>query len=262
VSYAFTLLLQLSIISQLFIATNVSANQQLVDGDPIDKAWFEGNQGDDSLGDENLVDDNWPDESVEEQSLAINEGVLTFISPVTDRLILHSDIKLAINHSSLEDGWVKLKQCYKNIHPVSETDIVYQYKQIRNLNVISKSSIDSLGIDGQVIQLKGVTDSASLCVKAEVNLLEKQVPEPGQGKRYTVSSGPYHLRFFDGYYPFHLTLAIEYPEEDISLISVSPASEELFEITDKQGVISVDTWFEGELKLHFVFNSIDFDSND
>ena len=203
--------------------------------------------------DDSRFDDSWFEDTPEEKSLAVNEGDLTFIAPVTDKPTLNSIIRLTIDDSSLNDGWVKLSQCYKNINPVSSTDIVYQYRQLRQLKLVSQHLIDKVEIAEQVIHLTGVSPGAALCITAEVNILEKQAPGAGQRPRYKLSSGPYHLRFFDGYYPFQLTLSIEYPSQQINIVNLSPAPEPLFEVKNKAGLLSFDSWFEGELTLQVEF---------
>lgn len=199
--------------------------------------------------DDRFTDDIWHEDSPEEKSLTVNEGSLVFIPPVTDRPVLHSDIELLIDQTSLEQGWVKLAQCYNNINPVDSTVIVYRYRQLRSLEVVSQSSIGDISLDGQVVHLSDVRHGASLCVTAEINILEKMARHQGQGHRFRMTNGPYHLRFLDGYYPFHLSLTIVYPGDTLSICSLSPAPQPLFEVADDAGVLTIETWFEGELTI-------------
>lgn len=204
--------------------------------------------------DEELDLDSWLDDDSETHSIDVNEGKLTFIQPVTGKNTLHTDIELTIDKRSLETGWVKLRQCYNDINPVDTTDIVYQYRQINNLLITSTSGIGSSDVDGQMVHLKDIKAGASICVTADIQVMEKQVSDD-EGGLYIINSGPYHLRFLDGYYPYHVTLMVNYPVDLIKFDRISPHSQPLFDVIDDNNHLSIDTWFKGILNIHIVFTS-------
>lgn len=192
----------------------------------------------------------WLDDDTEFRSLEVNEGKLSFIEAIADRKTLHSDSELIISDSSLTTGWVNFRQCYFNINPVAATDIVYQYKKIRNLKITSTKNIGEVQTDEQLLQLYDIKAEASVCVSAEINVIEKS------GNGYVINNGPYHLRFLDGYYPYHVTLSIIYPAELISVSEITPPPQPLFNVQTDAGQLTIDTWFVGVLTMQVYFENI------
>ena len=179
----------------------------------------------------------------------VNEGELTFITSITDKSILHSASVLSITEKSLETGWVGLEQCYRNLDPVGKTDVVHRYKNIKQLKITSSGNIGEAKVDGQTIQLEDVSSSATICVQAEVQILEKASQDS-----FVLSNGPYYRRFLDGYYPYHVTVSISYPAEKLKYTRISPAPQPLFEVVQQPGKLLVDTWFEGVLFINIKFS--------
>jgi hypothetical protein len=193
-------------------------------------------------------DDSWLEDDSEFRSLEVNEGELTFIGPVKDKKTLHSEKELTITETSLTTGWVDLKQCYFNISQIDETDIVYSYKQIRNFKIISTQNIGKASTDGQVVYLQNISADAAICVTAEVNVLEKRGPD-----NFVVNNGPYYQKFFDGYFPYHVSLTVNFPGELVRVSGVSPPLQPLFNIRAEEHQLSIDTWFEGILTIQIEF---------
>ena len=81
-----------------------------------------------------------------------------------------------------------------NINPVAATDIVYHYRKIKSFKITSFKNIGRAQVDGQVIHLHDIAANASICVTAEINVIEKP-----DADIYVINSSPYHLKFFDGY---------------------------------------------------------------
>jgi len=181
----------------------------------------------------------------------VSEGELKFIAPITGKSILHSGSVLSITDQSLRTGWVGLQQCYRNLDPIGKTDVVYRYKNIKQLKISAAGNIGAAKVDGQTIQLEDVGASAYICVQAEVQILEKTSRDV-----FVLSNGPYYRRFFDGYYPYHVTVSISYPADKLKYIHVSPAPQPLFKIDQQPGELLVDTWFEGILLLDFKFSAL------
>lgn len=217
----------------------VIADEESTQFDPRGEDWFE--------------NDSWLDDDAEERSIEVNEGELTFIEPLTERKVLHNDIELTINDQSLSTGWVQMRQCYYHINPVENTDIVYQYEQIKNLRITSQDNIGKLTLDEQVVNMKDVNPNASLCVAADVRLLDKAATTTNGKTVFKMSSGPYHLRFFDGFYPYHLTITVFYPSDNLQYLAIKPRLQALFQLSHASDHLSLDTWFEGMLNIQISF---------
>jgi hypothetical protein len=184
----------------------------------------------------------------EEKALAVNEGELNFISPPADKAILHSDSILSINRQSLEDGWVRLEQCYHGLDPVPQTAIVYHYQEIDKLQLLSARNIGAIELGPGAVELKNVARNASLCVAARVRLLESV------NGGYRLRNGPYHRQFLDGYYPFHVSLRIVYPAGLLRAETISPQRQPGFEVRSSDHGLYIDSWFEGRLTVDVVFS--------
>ena len=197
---------------------------------------------------EQIPDENWFDDDSDLSIKDVNEGELIFIAPITDKSILHSGAVLSITEKSLQTGWVVLDQCYRNLDPVGKMDVVYRYKNLKQLKITSSDNIGEAKVDGQTIQLEDVSSSATICVQAEVQILEKTSQDS-----FVLSNGPYYRRFLDGYYPYHVTVSISYPAEKLKYTRISPAPQPLFEVVQQPGKLLVDTWFEGVLLIDIKF---------
>jgi len=196
--------------------------------------------------------DDWFNDDSDLSIADVNEGELAFIAPITDKSILHSRSVLSITEKSLETGWVGLDQCYRNLDPVDKTDVVYRYKNIKQLKITDSGNIGEAKVDGQTIQLEDVRSSAYICVQAEVQILEKTSQDT-----FVLSNGPYYRRFLDGFYPYHVTVSISYPADRLKYTRISPAPQPLFEVIQRPGKLLVDTWFEGILQIDIKFSGAD-----
>ena len=195
--------------------------------------------------------DDWFNENDDLSIDDVNEGELTFITPITDKSILHSGSVLMITEKSMETGWVDLQQCYRNLDRVDKTDVVYRYKSIKQLKIISSGNIGNAKVDGQTIKLEDVSSSAYICVQAEVQILEKTSQDT-----FVLSNGPYYRQFLDGYYPYHVTVSISYPANKLKYTRITPASQSLFEVVQQAGKLLLDTWFEGVLLIDIKFSAL------
>ena len=179
----------------------------------------------------------------------VNEGELTFIQPVTDKNILHSDSIINLDQNSLKTGWVTLEQCYQYFDSVYRTEIVYRYKEVKQFKVTSSENIGEVKANGQTIQLRDVGQTSKLCISASVKILDKT-----ENEGFKLTSGPYHRKFLDGYYPYHVSLTINYPSDVIKYSNISPISNELFKLKENPGQLVIETWFEGILVINIEFN--------
>ncbi len=194
--------------------------------------------------------EDWFNDDSDFSTEDVNEGELTFIAPITDISILHSEAVLLITEKSLETGWVNLQQCYRNLDPVAKMDVVYRYKNIKQLTITASGNIGGAKVDGQTIQLAEVSLLAHICVQASVKILEKTSQDT-----FILSSGPYYRRFLDGFYPYHVTLSISYPADKLKYSRISPSSLPLFDVIQQPGKLLVDTWFEGVLQIDIKFSA-------
>jgi len=178
----------------------------------------------------------------------INEGDLTFLLQSPEKPVLHSINTLIINTQSITSGWVALEQCYKHLDPVPTTEIVYQYKHIRNFKISSKRNIKMAVIKGQSIQLDNVMKQAELCIKADVKILNTNTDNT-----LSLENGPFHRKFLDGYYPYHVSLKINYPSTLLKLIKINPEPQPGFNIKQSDSKIFIESYFEGILTTKLVF---------
>jgi len=197
--------------------------------------WFN-DDGDMDMGMDMAVDD-------------VNEGQLSFIAPPADRAVLATDAIVTMTEASLATGLVLLQQCYRNLDPVPELDVVYSYRNMKQLRIVSSENIAQATVAGNSIQLQGIDAGASVCMAAEVQLLEKSAEQT-----YGLSFGPYYRRFLDGYYPYHVNITINYPEHLLAFSELSPSPGPHFELIRKPGELTLDAWFEGVLQLDIRFS--------
>lgn len=198
---------------------------------------------------ETPIDESWLDDDGEMRALQVNEGQLNFIAPVHDRSILHSDTQLWISSESTQTGWVEMQQCYRHLDAVGRTDVVYAYREMEDLRVTRAEKIARARVKPQGVELEDVAKAAELCVQARVRILQRL-----SDKTYSMNNGPYHRKFFDGYYPYHVSLTVHYPGTELRLRRVEPEPQDGFYVIDKTGVLSIDSWFEGELRIEIEFS--------
>jgi len=203
----------------------------------------------DAMSEQKIED--WFNDDSELSIEDINEGQLTFISPLADKNILSTEAVMTITDNSLKTGMVSLRQCYRNLDPVAEMDVVYSYKNMKQLRIVSVGNIADARVIGNSIQLRDITASAFVCIAADVQLLENTA-----GDSYALSYGPYYRRFLDGYYPYHATVIIDYPERRLRYADVSPSQRPMFELVTEPGKLIMDTWFEGVLQVNITFSVI------
>ncbi len=203
--------------------------------------------------DEGMVPDElekWFNEDENFSVDQVNEGDLEFLSEPSQKPALHSLNILTITPDSIENGWVLLEQCYKHLDPVPETEVVYRYKSMRGLKVTSNRNIETILVKGKSIQLTNITHNAELCVKAEVRIFYKNMDDT-----FSLVNGPFHRKFLDGYYPYHVTLKIHFPSSLLKLIRTKPEAQTGFNIQESENIIVIDSYFEGVLNTEIIFQA-------
>ena len=185
----------------------------------------------------------------EESTESVNEGELRFLETAPDPAVLHSESRIRITSASLESGWVDLLQCYRNLDAVPKVEVVFDYREMRGLAVVAKRGVGKAEVSGQSVQLEDVSKQASLCIEAQVRNLYRQADGS-----YVLRNGPYMRKFLDGYYPFRVSLEVNYPQELVRFVRVSPGVQPGFRVETAPGLIGFDAWFEGRLstRIHFM----------
>lgn len=196
-------------------------------------------------------DDAWLDSDWEARIRAVNEGELEFLEKPPDRRVLNTKNSLTITPESIETGWVGLYQCQANLDPLPSVEVVYRYKGIRNLHLVSSRGIGAVEVSSHTVQLSDVVSGAEVCMRAEVRVLNKK-----RDDGYEIRSGPFHRRFFDGYFPVHLQYSLTYPAGALRIESVDPRAQEGFEHKAEPGNLEIDAWFEGKLTITVRFRLI------
>ena len=120
---------------------------------------------------------------------------------------------------------------------------------MRGLAVVAKRGVGKAEVSGQSVQLEDVSKQASLCIEAQVRNLYREADGS-----YVLRNGPYMRRFLDGYYPFRVSLEVNYPQELVRFLRISPQVQPGFEVESDTGRVAFDAWFEGRLstKIHFL----------
>jgi hypothetical protein len=185
----------------------------------------------------------------EASTAQVSEGILQFIAP-PEKSVLHSINTLTIDENSIESGWVGLAQCYRHLDAVPEAEVVYRYKHMRGLTITAHHNIGAAHVEGQSVQLRSVQKNAQLCIKAEVRIFYQN---PDQ--TFSLVNGPFHRKFLDGYYPYHVTLKINYPATKLQLIGTSPPAQTGYLVEVSENSVLIDSHFEGILNTETMFRA-------
>jgi hypothetical protein len=171
-----------------------------------------------------------------------NRGALQFLSEPPDRPVHHHENRITVAASSLEDGWVTLRQCHRDIDRVGRAQILYNGERTRDLEIESHNNIAETWVEGASVQLRSIAPDAELCVRARSQML--RVLEDGS---YVLENGPFMRRFLDGYYPMRVTVAVDWGPLDLALAGVQPLEQPGFEVVESGHGVIIDTLFEGRL---------------
>lgn len=178
----------------------------------------------------------------------VNEGDLTFLAEKSKDNLFYSSITIFITQNSIQTGWVNISQCYKNLDKIQKTVIVFRKNLIKNIAVTSLKNIDKSSVlDQHKLVLLNVKEDAELCLNATVRNFYQN-----EDQSFSMVNGPYHRKFLDGYYPYHLNLNIHFPKT-LQFLNSLPKSQVGFQITQNTNKLSVNSIFEGRLKTNFRF---------
>ena len=194
------------------------------------------------------ADEDWLNDDSEERAAQINEGSLVFLTSPIDTTVLHSENLFTIKENSLQTGWVELKQCYRNLDVIARVEIVYNYRQMRDLKVVHHQGIGKAKVVDQSVQLEDVSEQASVCVQAEVRVFYLN-PDG----RYSLVNGPYMRKFLDGYYPYYVSFEIHFPGQLLSFEDTLPPAQKGFDVRRSKDRLEISAWFEGKLNTEIRF---------
>ena len=175
-----------------------------------------------------------------ERTANVNEGDLVFLTQAPDKKIHH--------HHSLNDGWILINQCHRNIDKVSAAQILFKAGKVKNIKVVLSENIEKAWVEGASVQMENIKADAVLCVQANTRSL-KQLKDG----TYSLRNGPFMRRFLDGYFPLHVSLDLNYTQTNLELIDIQPVTQSGFEVKKMDGIVKIDTFFEGRLLTEFHF---------
>jgi len=194
--------------------------------------------------------EKWFNSDEEYPASKVNEGELSFITANTKKNIFGSVITIHVDQHSIDEGWTTLTQCYSNLDPVPRTAVVYRKNLIKDLKVLSSKNIKTTKVSGNKVFLNDVRKKASLCIGATARNFYQN-----EDKSFSLVNGPYHRKFLDGYYPYHLKLNIHYSPK-LKFSFNLPKQQPGFIVKQDSNSLLIDTVFEGRLKTEFRFNLI------
>lgn len=190
-----------------------------------------------------LEDDSLWDEPASPAAPPSTSPELRFLLEAPERTPHHHQNEIRLTASSLEDGWVDLRQCHSHVTAIRRMVIVYNEETIDALRVESTRGIEAARADEDRVDLRGVERDAEVCITARMRILE----EAGDGV-YELVNGPFQRKFLDSYLPMRVTLAVSWGELDMRLEATEPREQEGFEVVHSDHGFMIDTVFKGELR--------------
>ncbi len=178
----------------------------------------------------------------------ISEGELRFLETRPGPAVHQQSKQLVIRPDSLGSGWIEDRQCHRQLDPVPAMQVVFGPDRVRRLRITHSAHIDRVRIEDNTVQLAGVHAGAEFCLHSELRLLEF---DPLL-QQYTLTSGPYLRRYFDGYFPLQLGFELEYPVQHLRLTGIQPP-ELAARARHLPGRIRIDALFEGRLDITLRF---------
>ena len=178
----------------------------------------------------------------------VNEGKLVFLdSPPKEKLHHHYN-SLTILPESLNSGWIILKQCHENIDKVEAAQILFKADRIKDIKITRHTNIKKVWVEDASVQMENISDNATLCLTAYTHSLL-----PNNDGSYTLRNGPYMRRFFDGYFPLHVTMDLDFRNTNLQLVQLKPEQQLGYTVKRSNNMLHIDTVFEGKLSTEFQF---------
>lgn len=202
-----------------------------------------------NVSSEDIELEDWFNRESEPAAPQLREGEFVFLSPPPDNKTLHSINVITVTRSSIDDGWVQLRQCYEGLDAVPAAEVVYRYRKLRHLRIHSKTNIGQAVSRGQTVQLTDVRQDATLCIRAEAQILYPQADG-----RFLLRNGPFHRSFLDGYFPLHVSVGVQFPSALLQYLDTSPQAQPGFRVDVKGEHVDIDSWFVGKLTIEVLFS--------
>lgn len=178
----------------------------------------------------------------------VNDGHLVFLTGKKDPALHHHHNSLTILPDSLQTGWVQLEQCHRNIDKVAAAEILFKAGRIKDIKITKAINIDKAWVEDTSVQMQNIHADAQLCLQAySLSLLRN--PDG----TFSLRNGPYMRRFFDGYFPIRVSLQLNFSQTNLELTGFTPQNQNGFQVENSNGMIHVDTVFEGKLQTEFLF---------
>jgi hypothetical protein len=198
------------------------------------------------------LDDDWFAEELdlEARVAGVNQGDLVFLSQPPEKPVHHHHSRIVVDSDSLDNGWVTMTQCHSHLDAVPRTQVVYHQTRARELSILSHENVEQAWVEGHTVQLAGVAHGASICIRARTRTLEFN--EDGS---FSLRGGPFMRRFLDGYYPMHVSMSIEVPQQYLRFADTRPQHQDGFDVRQTDDGVYVDAWFEGKLYTEVRFEA-------
>ncbi len=157
----------------------------------------------------------------------------------------HVQMHLVHTEQTLESGWVRMSQCHRDMAPTGRSSVGFHPERIRNLRLtgIKKIGKSWIGKEGASIEMEDIGQGNEVCFEGELRAVY------WNGDQYHQKSGPYFLRFLDGYFPLKLDLMMDSEKSDVRVSAVEP---DWVPYRLEAGRLKINLLFEGKLTLDFV----------
>lgn len=180
----------------------------------------------------------------------VNDGHLVFLTGNNDPTLHHHHNSLTILPESLQSGWILLEQCHQNIDKVPAAEILFKAGRVRDIKITKAINIDKAWVEDTSVQMENIKADAQLCLQAYSHSLVKNADGT-----FSLRNGPFMRRFFDGYFPIRVSLELNFSQTNLELTSFTPNNQNGFHVENNNGMIHIDTVFEGKLQTEFKFKS-------
>lgn len=187
--------------------------------------------------------DDWFNDDSGARIAAVNEGQLVFLPHPPAKPVHHHHNIITVTDATVADGWAELRQCHEHLDKVPATQIVFRPERVRDLEIVSYRGIAKAWVEGASVQLREIGPQARICLK-----LQSQVMFKNTDGTYHVNNGPFMRRFFDGYYPMHVSMEVRLNTSALRYLDITPTPQEGFKVKATRRQVSFDVWFEGRLQ--------------
>ncbi len=156
---------------------------------------------------------------------------------------VHShQMHLLLDEESRVSGWVRMEQCHREMAPTGASAILFRRNKIRDLTILRTRSIGNAWIspDGTAVEMEDIRAGNEICIRGSMRTLHPD------GDRYRLESGPFYLRFMDGYFPLSLQLTVDSRDAALHPVTLLPKG-----IPNRMGeyTTEIEVLFEGKLRI-------------